>query len=106
LAAGSPNRVARAGGAEVFISALDMIADLACRSREKKGWMHPSINNRIGLLRELSGSALARKAFERRMLRARLCLGALLLLAIALTAHSALGTPAPKGPAAVSSTAP
>jgi hypothetical protein len=69
-------------GAETFISALDAIADLAHRSRDRRGWMHPSVNQRMSLLRALAADSAARKNFDRRMICTRLWLVALLLLTI------------------------
>lgn len=73
---------------EIFISALDTIADLAHRSRNKKGWMHPSIGDRIHLLRRLTNDPLLQKSFERRMLRARLYIVAVLALAVGLSLYA------------------
>ena len=63
-----------ASGAEMFISALDTIVDLAHRSRQHRGWMHPSVNRRVELLRELESSPVARERFERMQMRVRVCI--------------------------------
>jgi hypothetical protein len=78
---------------EIFISALDTIADLAHRSRNKKGWMHPSIGDRIVLLRRLGNDALLQKSFERRMLRARLYVVAAFVVGLTLSAYAAMRIP-------------
>jgi Zn-dependent protease with chaperone function len=67
-------------GAEVFISALDTIIEIAHRSRDKKGWMHPSINNRIGLLRTLAVDPAAVDRFDRRQRRTRLLIAGLFVV--------------------------
>jgi Zn-dependent protease with chaperone function len=66
-------------GAEMFISALDTILELSHRSRNKRGWMHPSPNRRMALLRELTAQPLAAAQFGRRMVQTRLVIVALIL---------------------------
>jgi hypothetical protein len=73
-------------GAEIFISSLDTIVELAHRSRDKGGWMHPSINHRISLLRRLATDPLTQKRFARRMWRTRLYILLFLIASLALTA--------------------
>ncbi len=58
-------------GAEVFNSALETLVDVAHRSRDRASWMHPSINNRLALLRQLAGDERAAAAFRRRMIFTR-----------------------------------
>ncbi len=72
-----------AAGTEVFISSLDTIMELSHRSRNRRGWMHPSINNRVSLLRKLATNADAALAFNRRMLTTRLIITLLLVSGIA-----------------------
>ncbi len=72
-------------GAEVFISSLDTIIELAHRSRDKKGWMHPSVNNRMALLRNLAMNPGAVAAFQRRMVTTRI-----LILLIVVVGAAAL----------------
>ena len=67
-------------GAEVFISSLDTIMELAHRSRNKRGWMHPSIDNRVSLLRTLAANTQAAAAFNRRMLTTRLMIALLAVI--------------------------
>jgi Zn-dependent protease with chaperone function len=78
---------------EIFISALDTIADLAHRSRNKKGWMHPSIADRIALLRRLANDPLMQKSFDRRMLRARLYIVAAFVAALAFNTYASIKIP-------------
>jgi Zn-dependent protease with chaperone function len=80
-------------GAEVFISSLDTIMELAHRSRNKRGWMHPSINNRVALLRALAADDQAAAAFNRRMVTTRLMI-ALLVAAGAATLIVSMKLPA------------
>jgi len=68
-----------AAGAEVFISALDRIVELSHRSRSRKGLMHPSINQRMDLLRRLADDEAARKKFDRMQLRVRLFIAVVFL---------------------------
>jgi hypothetical protein len=67
-------------GTEVFISALDALVEITHRSRDKRGWMHPSINNRAMLLRELATNPTAVAAFRQRMIRTRLLIAAVLVV--------------------------
>ena len=52
-------------GTELFVSSLDALVEITHRSRNRRGWMHPSINRRIDFLREMAVSAEARKRFAR-----------------------------------------
>jgi Zn-dependent protease with chaperone function len=51
-------------GAEVFVSALDTIIEVAHKSRNKAGWMHPSVNGRIALIRDLAVNRPAAARFD------------------------------------------
>jgi Zn-dependent protease with chaperone function len=88
-------------GAEVFISSLDTIMELAHRSRNKRGWMHPSIDNRVALLRALAANTQAAAAFNRRMITTRLMIallavvgGAALYISMKLPEKTHPGKPA------------
>jgi hypothetical protein len=63
----------------MFISALDTILELSHRSRNRGGWMHPSPNRRMALLRELASQPLAAAQFRRRMIQTRLAIAALIV---------------------------
>ncbi len=76
-------------GAEVFVSALDTIIEVAHKSRNKAGWMHPSVNGRIALLRDLAVNRPAVIRFDRDQLFTRLAIAAVLMLGIALQAVAA-----------------
>jgi Zn-dependent protease with chaperone function len=75
-------------GAEVFISALDTIIEVAHRSRERRGWMHPSVNNRIALLRQLARSQAAAILFNRRMLRTRIIISVVVAAGVIAATHA------------------
>ncbi|MCL2640502.1 MAG: M48 family metallopeptidase [Phycisphaerales bacterium] len=77
-------------GAEIFISALDTITDLSHRSRNQRGWMHPSINQRVALLRELESSPVAQQRFARQQRRTRLYIILFAAAAVALTTYATL----------------
>jgi hypothetical protein len=66
----------------VFISALDTIVEASHRSRTQRGLMHPSVNDRIALLRRLASDPLAVKRFDRSMRRIRLAIAAMLAAGI------------------------
>jgi Zn-dependent protease with chaperone function len=66
-------------GAELFISALDTILELSHRARNRGGWMHPSPNRRMALLRELAAHPLAANAFRWKMIQTRMAIGLLIL---------------------------
>jgi Zn-dependent protease with chaperone function len=66
-------------GAELFISALDTILDLSHRARNRGGWMHPSPNQRMALLRRLATQPAAVRDFSRRMLQTRLAIIAVMI---------------------------
>ena len=75
-----------AAGAEIFISALDSIIETSNRSRNRRGWMHPSPNQRAQLLRELATNPAAVKRFDRWMRNTRLLIVGVALLGIASSA--------------------
>ncbi len=81
-------------GVEVFISSLDTIMELSHRSRNRRGWMHPSMNNRVSLLRRLAANTEAAAEFNRRMLTTRLII-ALLLVSGAASLYWASKLPEP-----------
>ena len=87
-------------GTEVFISALDALVEITHRSRDKRGWMHPSINNRAMLLRELARNPAAAAAFRHRMIRTRIIIAAVLVVgaATALMADRLPDPPAQEQP--------
>jgi STE24 endopeptidase len=90
VAAGAPAAGAAAltpftplqGGAEVFISALSSIVEIGHRSRDKKDWMHPSVNDRIALLRALAAKPEAVTRFERQMRWTRVAVALLLIVGL------------------------
>lgn len=84
-------------GTEVFISSLDTLMEITHRSREKRGWMHPSVNHRVQLLRTLATDPVAVKEFRRRMLLTRVIIGIVILLGI-LGAFVAWRLPSPPVP--------
>ena len=69
-------------GTEVFISSLDTLMEITHRSREKRGWMHPSVNHRVKLLRTLATDPAAVEEFRRRMLMTRIIIAVVILLGI------------------------
>ncbi len=69
-------------GAEVFISSLDTLMEITHRSREKGGWMHPSVNHRVKLLRTLATDPAAVEEFRRRMVMTRIIIAVVILLGI------------------------
>jgi Zn-dependent protease with chaperone function len=71
-------------GTEVFISSLDALVELSHRSRDKRGWMHPSINHRVKLLRKLATDPVEAAAFKRRMVTTRV------IIAIVIAAGAAM----------------
>jgi len=77
------NSPAAVMGTEVFISSLDTLVELSHRSRNKRGWMHPSINNRVALLRKLAIDPGAAAAFRRRMVTTRLIIAVVIALGAA-----------------------
>ena len=70
-------------GAEAFILALDGIADTTQRDRRQRGLMHPSIEDRVELLRRMAVSPECEKQFERSMRRTRLLIVALVAAGVA-----------------------
>ncbi len=80
---GSTSMTPLQGGAEIFISALDAIVEVAHKSRERKGWMHPSVNQRIRLLRTLAIDPEAEAQFNARMFRTRVGIVLLVLAGMA-----------------------
>jgi Zn-dependent protease with chaperone function len=84
-------------GAEVFVSALDTIIEVAHKSRNKAGWMHPSVNGRIALIRDLAVNRPAAEHFDRELLLTRIVIaGSFAIGALLLTAT--LRLPAPPTP--------
>ena len=69
-------------GTEVFISSLDTLMEITHRSREKRGWMHPSVNHRVRLLRRLATDPVAVEEFQRRMVMTRILIGVVVVLGI------------------------
>ena len=58
-------------GAETFILALEGIVDTTQRDRRQRGLMHPSIEDRVELLRRMAVSPECEKRFGRTMRRTR-----------------------------------
>jgi Zn-dependent protease with chaperone function len=69
-------------GTEVFISSLDTLMEITHRSREKGGWMHPSVNHRVRLQRTLATDPAAVEEFRRRMVVTRLIIAVVIVLGI------------------------
>lgn len=65
-------------GAEVFVSALDTIIEGAHKSRNKAGWMHPSVNGRIALIRDLAVNRPAAMSFDRELIWTRVLIAGVL----------------------------
>jgi hypothetical protein len=70
-------------GAEVFVSALDTIIEIAHKSRNKAGWMHPSVNGRIALVRDLATSPPAAARFDREMVWTRVVIACVFVVGAA-----------------------
>jgi Zn-dependent protease with chaperone function len=58
-------------GAEIFVSSLHTLVDAANRDRNRRGFFHPSINNRVALVRQLAADPTAEARFNRSMRRLR-----------------------------------
>ena len=87
-------------GAEVFVSALEAIIATSHRDRTRRGWFHPSVANRVALVRDLAVNPMAEARFNRTMRRTRLGILGLAVLGMgALIALASLPTP-PGAPAA------
>jgi Zn-dependent protease with chaperone function len=72
-------------GAEIFVSALDTIIEIAHKTRTKAGWMHPSVNDRIRLIRNLAVNRPAADRFNRDMFWTRILIAAAFALGLTLT---------------------
>jgi hypothetical protein len=82
-------------GTEIFISSLDTLMEITHRSRDRGGWMHPSVNHRVKLLRDLATDPAAVAAFRRRMIATRI----IIVVVIALGALAAyVGDKLPQSP--------
>jgi Zn-dependent protease with chaperone function len=71
-------------GAEVFVSALDTIIEVAHKSRNKAGWMHPSVNGRIALIRDLAVNRPAAARFDSELWWTRAVIAAVLAAGIVM----------------------
>ena len=54
-------------GARIFSESLTMLVGIANRPRDRAGWMHPSMQNRVNLLAALAESPHKQKQFARRI---------------------------------------
>ena len=54
-------------GARIFSESLTMLVGIANRPRDRAGWMHPSMQNRVDLLTALAESPDKQKQFARRI---------------------------------------
>jgi hypothetical protein len=95
-------------GAEIFISALDSLVETLNRDRTRRDIMHPSINDRVALLRALTADPAEEEKFNRSMRKTRLVIVCLLAAGIATAAIAAIvgEKPHPTPATAASSTAP
>lgn len=93
-------------GAEIFISALDSLVETLNRDRTRRDIMHPSINDRVALLRALTADPAEEEKFNRSMRKTRLVIVGLLAAGIATAAIAAIvGEKAPQRPATHPATA-
>jgi hypothetical protein len=69
-------------GTEVFISALDSLVEVSHRDRNRRGIFHPSVANRVNLLRRLAVDPVAEQVFNRSMRRTRYVIVGVVMLAI------------------------
>jgi hypothetical protein len=56
--------------------------EIGHRSRDKKDWMHPSVNDRIALLRALAAKPEAVTRFDRQMRWTRVAVALLLIVGL------------------------
>jgi hypothetical protein len=77
-------------GAEIFISALDSLVETLHRDRKRRDIMHPSVDDRVALLRTLTADPAAEERFNRSMRRTRMVIVGLLAGGIATAAVAAL----------------
>ncbi len=77
-------------GAERFAQALLAVVGLTHRPRDRKGWMHPSISDRVALVRRLARDPQAVKAFDRRQRRLRQWIAASLVVGVVLVVLATL----------------
>lgn len=54
-------------GARIFSESLTTLVGMANRPRDRAGWMHPSMRNRVDLLAALAGSREEQRRFNRRI---------------------------------------
>lgn len=75
---------ALAKGAEIFGSSLRQLVELSHRSLNKRGWLHPSVNQRLALVQCLAESPAAAEAFDRMERRLRWAIVAFVALGLTL----------------------
>ena len=62
-----PQETPAQAGARIFSESLTLIMGVANRPRDRAGWMHPSMQNRVDLLTALAESPNKQKQFVRRI---------------------------------------
>jgi STE24 endopeptidase len=80
-------------GAEIFASSLKQLVELSHRSLNRRGWLHPSVNQREALVHRLAASPEAAAAFERKMVWLRWGIAAFVAMGLALQGLSMLLVP-------------
>ena len=76
-------------GARIFSESLTTLVGMANRPRDRAGWMHPSMQNRVDLLAEMALSPAKQKQFTRRIWLMRIGILIAALAGAALTAYVA-----------------
>jgi hypothetical protein len=82
-----------AQGAEIFGSSLRQLVELSHRGLAKRGWLHPSVRERVALLERLAGSPGAAAAFARMQWRVRWGIAVFLVVALAVAAGAGVLVP-------------
>ena len=62
-----PQETPAQAGARIFSESLTMLVGISNRPRDRAGWMHPSMQNRVDLLTALAESPDKQKQFARRI---------------------------------------
>jgi len=79
-----------AKGVEIFSSSLRQLVEMTHRSLNKRGWLHPSVQQRVALLEKLAAAPEAAAAFERMQRRVRWVIVAVVVVGLGLAVWAEL----------------